>query len=890
MPSARWHRYLRFWGSTPDAEVDDELRFHVEMRAQELRDRGVTDIDAREQARALFGDVASVRDECQTINRRLTRRTRRQHMLDGFWSDVRFALRTLRSAPVFTTIAIATLALGIGANAVIFSLADAVVLRPIPGVRAPRELFDVVTTPLSYPAFLDQRTADSSIADITAYRARQLAVRSGETTTMLPVAMVAGNYFSLLGASAARGRLLGPADDQPAAPATAVVSDTYWRTTLNADPNVIGRAIFVSGAQATIVGVAAPEFHGTRLVSVPVVWVPISVWPAIRPTGLASLDITNRGWGWLQVMGRLRPGHTLAQAHVAMSATSAREHEEFPNSAATPPSLEVRASVGTVAGRDAAAPLTSFIVVLASVAALVLLIACVNVANLLLARMVRRRAEIALRIALGAERSRVIRQLVTESVVLGAASSAAAIGLAAATLRVLRSGTFPGGISLAATGLSLDGAALGFSLGVTMLTVMLFGVVPAFYTARSGERAALSDRSGAGSQSSSRLRDALLVVQVALSLVLLIGAGLFARGLQRALTIDLGFQPEHIATAAVNTGLVRYDTARAIAYLQDARSKIAALPGVSNVAWTVTLPISDHNSLGALIEGVTPPKGQTRDGVTVDIVSPGYIAALGGRMTRGRDIAESDRQLAPHVAVVNETFARKYWPNEDPIGKRIIIEDTMTVVGVAHDIKVEQLEEPPTPVVYQSLWQQPRWALDGIHVVARTHGDPELLLPTIDRALRSVGSDVPVFALRSFGDQLDEILLPQRLGVQIIGAFSLLALIVAGVGMYGVVAYMVGQRTREIGVRIALGAPSRSVLGMVLTHNLRRVTLGIVLGLIVGALGTRALQAFLFGLSAHDAVTYAATSLILFTVGAVAAFVPAWRATKVSPLMALRSD
>jgi predicted permease len=890
MSPSRWHRYLGFWGSTPDADVDDELRFHVEMRTQELIGRGVPKADARQQARELFGDPSTVRDECQTINRRLSRRAGRQNMFNGLWSDVRFATRTLLRTPVFTVVAVATLALGIGANAVIFSLADAVILRPIPGVQAPDQLFDVVTTPLSYPAFLAQQAADSSIAEIAAFRARRLAVRSNETTSMRSVAMVSGNYFSLLGAHAAKGRLLGPSDDRDGAPPTAVVSADYWRSKLGGDPAALGSTIFVSGAPATIVGVTADRFHGTRLVSVPDVWVSIASWPAIRPTGLSSLSITDRGWGWLQVMGRLRPGHTLTQAHVVMTATAQREHDAFPATTSAVPTLDVRASVATVAGRDAHAPLASFMIILASVAGLVLLIACVNVANLLLARMVRRRAEIAVRVALGADRARLVRQLVTEAAVLGAGASAAAILLAITAMHVLRGGTFPGGISLAATDLRLNGTVLGFSLLVTLLTIVLFGVVPALHAARAGERVALNDRSGAGAQASSRLRDMLLVVQVGLSLLLLIGAGLFARGLQRALTIDLGFQPDQLGTAAVNTGLVRYDTTRAEAYLRDVQSKVEALPGVLRVAWTVTLPLSGHNTLGALIEGHTPPAGEQRDSPIVDIVSAGYLDALGGRIVRGRDIAATDRRFAAPVAVVNEAFARKYWPNTDPIGKRIIIEDTMTVVGVAHDIKVEQLDETVPPVVYQALAQQPRWMLDEMRIVVRTQGDPELLLPSLGRTLRTTGPDVPVYDLRSFGDQLNEMLLPQRLGVQIIGAFSLLALIVAGVGMYGVVAYMVGQRTREIGIRIALGAPQHSVLAMVMNHNLKRVAIGVAFGLAAAGLATRVATSFLFGLSSHDAVTYAGTSLLLFCVGGIAAFVPAWRAMKLNPLTALRAD
>ena len=805
--------------------------------------------------------------------------------MTGVSTDIRLAFRWLWRSPMFTLVAAVTLALGIGANTIIFSLVDAVVLRPMPGVREPRELVDLASS-LSYPAFRDQQSGDTALADIAAFRTRRWAVGSGTDASMRTVALVSGNYFAVLGARVGRGRLLAASDDATGSVAVAVVSDAYWHAQLGGDPSVIGHSIFINGAQFTIIGVTAPLFRGTRIVDVPDLWVSVTTWPAISP-GNTSRGIEDRRWGWLQVIARPHPGVTLAQLRNAAALTRTRgadAHGRAPEWEI----LEVRPSVSVAAGPEAHASLVRFMIVLSSAAGMVLLMSCLNIASLLLARHTRQRTEIAVRVAIGATRFRLLRQLLTEALALGTLACSVAVLLTLVTVRVLHGATLPGGISLAAIGLHLNGAVLGFGITIALLTTGIVGLVPALHATRIDGGAALHEREASGSRSATRFRGVLLVIQVAVGVVLLVGAGLFARGLQRALSIDLGFRPERLITVSVNAGLVRYDTARAERYLADGATRIAALPGVTSVAWTTSPPLAPHNAPSVRIEGYVSPDGAQRTQVTLDIVSPGYLTTLGARLVRGREFAATDIRSSPLVCVINEAFARRYWPGQDPIGQRVGLGGTMTVVGVTANVAAERIGEDPVPILYQSLAQQPRWMLGEMHAVVRASGDPDALLSSISRALRAGGADVPVYGLGAFGQRLGEALLPQRIGVGLLGAFSVLALLVCAVGVYGVVAYLVSQRTREIGVRIALGAPARSIVELVMGQNLVRVAIGIAVGLVVAGLTTRVATAFIFGLSAYDGVTYAVMALVMAAVGLVAAYLPARRALKVDPIQALR--
>jgi predicted permease len=714
-------------------------------------------------------------------------------------------------------------------------------------------------------------------------------VRSGDLTQPGQVALVTGNYFSMLGARAQRGRLLGGRDDAANEPPVVVVSDRFWRNHLGTDPHIIGRTIFVSDAPLTIVGITAPEFRGTDLVDVPDMWVPVSVWPLVRTSAFAALGIDQEGWGWLTAIGRMRPGVTLAVAQSTARATAAREIQRYPKLARLYSSLELFPAAQTVAG-DAHVTVAQFAAILMAAVVTLLLIACANVAMLLAARAADRRGEIAVRLALGASRSRLVRQLVGECLLLGGFAAALALLFTWIAITLVDRITLPGGIELAHLNAHIGPSVLLATAMAAGLAVLVIGVGPAVLATRRVELATRSHRGVSTDRTHTRFRDVLLVAEVALSLVLLVGAGLFTRGLRRALASDLGFRPDHLAVASTNTGLVRFDTLRAERYYAEARQAVATLPGVRDVSVSVAIPLSDHDVLDGTVEGYVPATGRPKEEFTVDIVDPGYVRTVGAALVAGREFTEADRDNAGLVALVNQAFVRHYWPDADPIGKRITLTLPATVVGVVRDIKTERLDESPVPVAYFPIAQQPHWYLDRVHFIVRTSGDPEASLAAIRRVLLQVNPHVPVENLATFGTVLSTVLLPQHLLAGVLTAFSMVAIVVSVVGMYGVLAYLVSRRTKEIGIRLALGARQSAVVSLVIGHNLRRVALGIVVGSVAALLVTPATASLLYGVSTTDIWAYAPTVVLLLFVGVVAAYLPARRAAAIEPVEVLRSD
>jgi len=789
----------------------------------------------------------------------------------------------------FTVTIVVTLALAIAANAVVYAVVDSALLHPLPGVADPSRLFEIVMTPLSYPVFQDYRMGDSAVAELAGFHTRHLAVRSGETTQPSNVALATGNYFSVVGARAQRGRLFGTDDDAPGGASVAIVSDRFWRRELGADSRVIGRTLFVSDAPFTIVGITEPAFRGTQLVDVPDLWIPIAAWPRVRTSAFANLDLEREGWGWMTAIGRLRPGVTLDAAKMVVRATAAHEIRRYPKLTRLYSSLDMYPATQTVAG-DAHVTAVRFAAILLGAVGMVLLIACINVAMLLLARLTERRSEMSIRLALGADHSRLLRQIVGETALLAGLAAAVALAITWISIRLLGGITLPGGIALADLHVQVRASVLFYTALLAGVAVLIAGVAPAMHAMKDVELATRSHRGLSSDIARSRFRDGLLIGEVALSLVLLIGASLFVRGLQRALAINLGFHADHLAVASTNTGLVRLDTAQAQTYYSEARRAVRALPGVLSVSWSVAIPLSDHDVLDATVDGYTPPTGQQREELTVDIVDPGYVATVGGSIVEGREFTDADRGAAGLVALVNETFVRHYWPHTNPIGRQITITNPATVVGVVRDIKVERLDEPPLPVAYFPLDQQPHWYLDRMHLLVRTARDPEASLSAIHQALRRVNPNVPVENLATFGTVLSAVLLPQRLLAEMLGIFSVIAIGVAVVGMYGVLAYLVSRRTKEIGIRLALGARQSAVIALVVGYNLRRVAIGIVAGIGGALLLAPAASSLLYGVSATDVWAYSTTPAILFCVGLAAAYVPARRAARVDPVEVLRGD
>ena len=888
----RWRRYLRFWGPDPKGDVEDELRFHLEMKERDLRTTGLEADVAHRAALARFGSVERVRAECEEIAQRRVSRQRQAELLGALMQDARFALRQLARAPGFAVATALTLALGIGANVVIFALVDATVLRPLPGIREPERLIEISIPSLSYPSYVDFRDQTPGLVGLAAFRERAMALADGDRSELITGAVVSGNYFSLLGARASLGRIILPSDDQPSAQAVAVLSHRIWRRLFNEDPGVEGRIVRINGRPVTVVGVAAREFRGSRLRGVPDVWLPIHTMPWIAPSSLEGFDITRRNWSWLTAVGRLAPNVTLDQAAAALNVIAKRQEAMYPDETRTGFSVSTFAAHTAAGGAMNRQAAVRFMTMLVGVVAIVLLIACANVANLLLARATYRRREIAVRLSLGASRGRLVRQLVTEAMVLATVAGIAGIALALLGIGALWELTLPGGVSLFDLELSADARVVGFAVLVTAATALFFGIAPAFLASSSDAMSALKDGGVRGGSSRSRLRDSLLVAQVALSMLLLIGTGLFTRALQRALTIDPGVDLEKLATISVNLGLARYDTVRASAYFDAVTQHVSRVRGVTSVALASTLPLSQESSTWSFeVPGYEFAPDENSE-VEVNAVSPDFLATVGIPLLRGRDFDADDGKAGERRVIINEMMAKRYWPERDAVGQRFrVLGNEVTIVGVARDAKYHELLEPPKPYMYIPLAS--RMASDGlspISIVVRVNGDPETVLAPMHSAVRSVDAGVPAFELGTYGARLGDLLATQRMGVAFLGAFASLATLVAAVGIYGVVSFIVGQRRREMGIRLALGARPSGVVRLVLAHGLARVAIGVALGILAATVAARVVTQFLYGVTSTDPMTYALTAILLATVALFATILPARAAARTDPATALRAE
>jgi predicted permease len=898
MATPAWRRYLRFWREDVEADVDDELRFHVEMREREYTAAGSPESEARAHALRRFGNVEAVRSACYDIGRKREQVHAVTRFAQGVRNDVVFAVRQLVRNRGFTIAAVLTLALGIGANGLVFGLVNAVLLRPLPAVTDPDRLIMVNDYSVSYPSFRDFRDTNHALSGLAAFSDRSTAVSNGIQTTISSVGVVSGNYFRVLGVHAVLGRTLVDGDDQPGAPPVAVLSAGFAQKFFPPGSDPMGRTIDLNGVPVTIVGIADPAFRGTYLDSPEQLWISAHAWMALAPASFSglNLELETRGWSWLQMVGRLRPGATIGAAQAAFRVSAARQDAEFPREAnflgkTVAKSPPVFARDGAVAG-VAHWTMVKAATIILTVVTIVLLIACANVANLLLARAMSRRGEIGVRLAIGAGRGRIIRQLLTETAVL--AMIAAAFGIIATLLatRAISHVTLDGGASLGSLGANLDVRVILYTMGVALVASVIFGIAPAVQGTNEKRTAdSLKDGTPGAGRGRSALRRSLLVTQVALSLTLLVGAGLFTRSLQRAISADPGFDGSKVAVAGIDIGMIRRDSGRAGEIYDAILRRLRATPGVRSAALAGSLPLdrgSDSESF--TLDGYVPHPG-AEVGVEVDDVTPEFMTAFSIPLLRGRLFTESDGPHAPHVAIINETMARLHWRDKDPVGRRIMFgTDTVTIVGVVSDIKYHDLREPPRSFVYRVLGQ--RLSSSGLYpqnVVVRGTGNPAALLKVIRSTLHAVAPEVPVRDIATFEQRSGHVTFAQRLGAMVLGLFGLLALVITAVGIYGVVSYGVRQRTRELGVRIALGASARSVLALVLIDNLSTIAAGLVIGILLSVMLARTISGFLFGIRALDPMTFVVASVTLLVVGTGAAFLPALRATRVDPAEALRS-
>jgi predicted permease len=823
--------------------------------------------------------------------------------MDPLWQDLRQAARGLKRSPGFAVVAVLALALGIGANTSIFTLLNAVLLRPIPGVVSPEQLVTFKRLQLNnpdygfgYPDFLDYQKQEKSFTGLAGECRTPLSLSHGATERVRG-ALVTEDYFSVLGVRAAMGRLIGPEDLERRGEPVVVLSSGLWQRGFGSDPSVLGKAVRVNGHSFTVVGVADKRFMG-KVPGAPVeVWLPLTAQPEAIPRMSAGV-LQSRAAGWIGIFGRLKQGVALEEARAEMQTIAAHLAQEYPQ---TNEHRSVDLSAGIGVDPDDKKVLGRFFSVLLAAVGMLLLIACGNVANLLLVRATGRRREIAIRLAMGASRGQLLRQLLTEGLLLSVLGGVLGLAMApwtASLILAFQQPLYP----MTALDLAPDVRVLCFTLVLAVLTGILFGLAPALQISKPDLVTSLKEGARGTGSRHSRLQPALVAVQVALSLVLLMGAGLAVRSMRNVLGGEFGFKTEHLAMFTMDLSIQGYTEQQGQIFYRQLMERIEAVPGVqaASLAWTVP-PRDLSGRVSLFYEGQAPPQEVLRGhefelGIRVDedIVAPNYFRTMSIALVAGRDFTSRDDSTAPRVAIVNEKLAQRLWPGESVLGRRIECPSMqgpprppIEIIGVAKDTKYRSLLLEPPPVIYLPLQQN----YDGREtLLVRTAGDPANVVPALRSLVAKINPDLPVYGVKSMSEQVADSLWQQRMAAILIGCFGALALILAAVGLYGVISHWVAQRTNEIGIRMALGANSRNIVRLVLGKGMAVALLGVVLGAVVTQGATRAMSSLLYGVGTTDAETMAAVSLLLTAVALIASYLPARRATKVDPMVALRDE
>jgi putative ABC transport system permease protein len=804
-------------------------------------------------------------------------------------SDVRFAVRMLAKNPSFTVVAVFALALGIGANTAIFSVVNAVLLRPLP-FKDPQQLVMVwenaahLGFPKNTPSpanFLDWQKQSSVFAGMAAMIERSFNLTGVGEPERLDGRRVSANMFEVLGVPALLGRAFVPDDDR-AGTRVVLLSHSLWQRRFGSDPAVIGTALTLNGESYTVVGVMPPSLHlpGYGNWS-DQVWVPIAFPPE---------EAAQRGNHFLEVIARLKPGVTIEQAQAEMETIAARLARQYPD-------YNVRTgAVVTPLHEEVVGDIKPALLVLVGAVGFVLLIACANVANLLLARAAVRQKEIALRLALGASRSRLTRQFLTESVLLAFFGGGFGLLLALAAIRILKS-FVPATVSQAQA-IAIDGKVLLFTALVAVLTGVVFGLAPAIQASLFNLNDTLKEggRDSAASLKGNRLRSLLVVTEVAVSFLLLIGAGLLINSFFHLRNLDPGFRADHLLTMKIDLSQVKYpDRERRSAFLDELIRRVRALPGAKAAAIAGNLPLTyNGDSMAIGVEGVPDPPPDQRPDVIYRAVGPGYFSTMGIPLLRGRDFTDQDRADSNYVVVISEKIAQHFWPGQDPIGKRLKPGSSTSdapwreVIGVVKDVRQNDFIAPPKMQMYFSYRQLKDLAPNAL--VVRTAVHPMSLAASVRNTIWSLDKDQTVSDVDTMEHIIAEAVARQRFSMLLLGLFAGLALVLAAVGIYGVMSYSVAQRTREIGVRIALGARRADVLQMTVKQGLKLVGLGMLVGVVAAFILTRVMASLLFGISATDPLTFIGIALVLLTVAILASYIPALRATRVDPIVALRTE
>ena len=840
--------------------------------------------------------------------------------METLFKDIRYGFRGLLKRKAFAAIAVLTLALGIGANTAIFTLVNAVMLKSLP-VQDPKELvlFSEATgegTSLddgprtgkwdrfSYASYEYLRNHNQSFQDLAALRSGEsrLSVRQIDSQANAAARaqghLVSGNYFSLLGVHAVRGRVLTPDDDKPNAEPAAVISHRYWEKELNSDPAIVGKHLIINGTTFTVVGVTPQEFFGERVRRVPDFWLPLAFHPQIE---LTQSYLTNKQAYWLMLMGRLKPGVSLDQAQASVNLALRQHLTEEAGSQLTADRRQgiENTYVTLVSGEGGISGLRRVyskpLHMLMAIVGMVLLIACANVGSLLLSRAASRKAEISMRMALGATRWRIIRQLLTESMLLAVVGGVCGVLLAQWGVTVL--------IGLVASSAPLDTrpdiGVLAFTAGVSIVAGLLFGLVPAIQASRGNISSTIKERSRTRSGFMRlSLSSMMVVMQVCLSMVLLTGAGLFARSLVNLQNEDVGFDRKNLLLVSIDPRLAGYKPVELTTLYQQLIERLSTLPQVHSVSMATYAPLSGSNRTSSIkVTGYTPQPGE--DSEVQDLLAgPKYVEALGVPLLRGRQIEVRDTPTSQPVAIVNAAFVERFFPGQNPIGRSFAFDDEtddhnaapLEIVGVLGDIKWDDARGKPEPAVYRPILQvqDPAAYTATIHI--RTTGDPTPLTPQVRQMIAQIDDKLPIYEVTTMTEQVSEKLGRDRLIAQLVSFFGALALILACIGLYGVMAHGVARRTNEIGIRMALGARGGNIAWMILREVLYLVLAGLIIGVPAALLGARFIASWLFGMSPMDPITLITAAVVLTLVGLLAGFLPARRASRVNPLAALRYE
>jgi len=812
-------------------------------------------------------------------------------MLDAAVQDVRYGIRQLRRSPLFTATAVVSLAIGIGATTTIFSIANSLLWRPLPGLTEPGRLVDIGRTqngsgPIdtsSFPTYRDTRERATLVSDVYAYRIEPQPVSLGDASDAERIygMPVSGNYFRALGTMPVRGRLFTDADDRPDASPAAVITYELWQRRFGGNPAAVGRVALFNAKPVTIVGVTPPGFQGTTLLRADA-WMPLRLAAVFTPRFDAGM-FTNRRAGWLMMGARLKPGVTVAQADAEVRAIGDALRTAYPDD---------NRGKGLRALRSALVPgridvVAGFFGLLLAIVSLVLLAACVNLAGMMVARGAARGREIAVRLAIGANRSRVVRQLITETSLLVAAGCAAGVLLTtwttALVLAVIPALPFPVGVDM-----PVDWRVALFAIGVSFAAAIVSGLAPALQTSRADLVPALK-ADVAAAPGRLRLRSAFIIGQVAVSLVLVIGGALFMRALARGGSIDPGFDQRNVDAITLDLSLSGYNEPDALAFADRALERVRALPGIQAASFAVDLPLDgDRTGFGRLhVPGLQPPPGQDSFPADWNAVSPDHFKTLGIRLMSGRDFTAADSTSAPAVIIVNEAMARGVWHTTDVIGRQFVDDDKtrITVVGVAPDTQVVELGEKVEPYVYVPLAQ--RYTPHVTLLVKSVAGGT---IPQVRAVLHDLNPSLPVATAMPLTEVTAVTFVPQRIAAAVAGSLGIFVLLLAAVGIYGVVSYSVNSRLREIGIRMALGAGRDQVMRLVVRQGLVLTAAGVACGLVAGAAGAQALRSLLFGVSALDPITFGGGAMLFLAVALAATLGPARRATRVDPMIALRAE